>query len=103
MKTIKDLVSSTDKRVYVYLKDEATARQFIADAELQGYHFADGVGVSRRKTDNYYAINRDMTVNFIGLVGRMAFHSKDPQLLRVDYAKYRNGEYDYVIENQLLL
>lgn len=98
MKTIKDLVNSTDKRVYVYLKDEATAKQFVANAELEGYRFGDGVEISKRSTDNYYAINRDMTVNFIGWVGRMAFHSKDPKLLRIDYAKYINSEDDYVIE-----
>ena len=98
MKTIKNLVEKTDKRVYVYLSDKQTVSDFIFDAENEGYTFCDGVKISKREPDEFYAVNKDNTVNFINSIGRMAFGAKSANILRVDYKKYRNGESDYEIK-----
>ena len=47
------------------------------------------------------AVNRDITINFVGMNGRIAFGSgvetvNGQKLLRVDFAKYANGESDYL-------
>ena len=94
-KTIKQLVSKTEKRVYVYLSDKETQEKFISAAEAQGYTFEDGVKISERASDNFYAVNRNHTVNFINGIGRMAFQAGADRIVRIDYRKYISGAEDY--------
>ena len=95
MRTIKDLLNNNEKRVYVYLSDKETQDKFISDAETQGYTFADGVKISERAADDFYAINDNNTVNFINSIGRMAFQSGSDNIVRIDYKKYISGDEDY--------
>ena len=94
-KTIKQFISKTEKRVYVYLSDKETQEKFISDAEAQGYTFEDGVKISERASDNFYAVNRNHTVNFINGIGRMAFQAGANRITRIDYKKYISGDEDY--------
>ena len=94
-KTIKQLVFKNEKRVYVYLSDKETQKRFISDAEAQGYTFMDGVKISERDGDDYYAINDNNTVNYINSIGRMAFQSGTDSIIRIDYKKYISGNSDY--------
>ena len=96
MKTISELRASTDKKVYVYLADNETQQKFISDAENEGYTFGDGVKISEREADTFYAVNENHTVNFINGIGRMAFQADSDNILRVDYKKYAAGYEDYL-------
>lgn len=96
MRTIEQLVKENQKRVYVYLADKKTADRFIRDAEAEGYTFGDGVKISERNIDDFYAINRNHTVNFINGIGRMAFQCGAEYIVRIDYKKYVAGEDDYL-------
>ncbi len=93
-KTIKQLVHC-NKRVYVYLSDDETRARFIADANAEGYTFKDGVKLSERATEDFYALNQDRTVNFINSFGRVAFQCAPQNIVRVNYKKYINGVEDY--------
>lgn len=95
MRTIKELVASNKKRVYVYLADKDTQSRFISDAEAEGCTYEDGVKISEREPDDFYALNKDGTVCFLNFVGRMAFQCNSDNIVRVDYKKYINGEEDY--------
>lgn len=97
-KTIAELVDSNQKRVYVYLADEETQARFIADAEAEGYTFGDGVKLSERECEEFYAINRNKTVNFINTIGRIAFQCNANNIVRVDYKKYISGNENYCYE-----
>lgn len=94
-KSIKELVNSNEKRVYVFLSDKETAARFIADAEAEGYKFEDGVKLSEREPEDFYALNRNNTVNFINFIGRVAFQCNAEHIVRVDYKKYISGDEDY--------
>lgn len=94
-KTIKQLVLKNEKRVYVYLEDKETQERFISDAEAQGYTFSDGVKISERAADDFYAINDNNTVNFINCIGRIAFQSGSDRIVRIDYKKYISMNADY--------
>lgn len=96
MRTIEQLVKENKKRVYVYLADKATRDRFIKDAEAEGYTFEDGVKISERGIDDFYAINKNHTVNFINGIGRIAFQCGAENIVRVDYKKYINGDDDYL-------
>lgn len=76
------------KRVYVYLADAETQQQFINDAEREGYCFSDGVKLSDREPDMFYAVNPDRTVNYINSIGRIAWQCKSEHILHLDYKKF---------------
>lgn len=100
MKTIKDLLNN-DGRVYVYLRTRELQELFLHSAEAEGFTFTDGVKPTIRETDDIFALNNDLTINYVGFVGHMAFKIAvrvgDRQLIRVDYEKYIAGSADYII------
>ena len=91
--TIRQLASQIGARVYVYLADEETAKRFLQDAEKEGFLFADGVKPTQRKADCIYALNSNMTINYVGFTGHMAYGcagGSDKSLIRVDYRDFLN-------------
>lgn len=94
-KSIKELVSNNDKRVYVFLSDKETVARFVANAEAEGYKFEDGVNPSERQPSNFYALNRNNTINYINFIGRIAFQCNAGHIVRVDYKKYISGNEEY--------
>lgn len=98
-RTIKEL-AEMNGRVYVYFADIETGNKFMAQAESEGFTFADGVKPTERDWDNIMAINRDMTINFVGTNGKIAFgcgvkNMGNKELIRIDFKKYSAGDKDY--------
>lgn len=93
---MEDLLKQ-ELRVYVYLKDSETADKFLIDAELEEYTFGDGVKSTCRKPDHIFAINEDMTINYVGFIGHIRFESKDKRLLKMDYFNHSNGLDSYYL------
>lgn len=103
-RTLKELVKKNG-RVYVYLKDSETGNQFMQQAESEGFTFIDGTKPAERCYAEIMAVNRDITINFVGMNGRIAFGSgaetvNGQKLLRVDFAKYAKGESDYLFDTR---
>lgn len=99
-RTITEL-SKKNGRVYVYLANVAIGEKFLQQAEDEGFTFADGAKPTERCYAEIMAVNRDITINFVGMNGRIAFGSGaktigNEELIRVDFAKYANGESDYL-------
>ena len=97
-KTVREL-AGIDGRVYVYLDNDDTGNAFMRQAEKEGFAFGDGVKPTERGYETIMAVNRDMTINYVGTVGRIAFGSGtetigNEKLVRVDFAKWLAGE-DY--------
>lgn len=91
-KTIRSL-SEQDGRVYVYLANSAIGEKFLQQAEQEGFTFGDGVKPTERCYAEIMAVNRDITINFVGIIGRIAFGSGaktigDEKLIRIDFEKY---------------
>lgn len=100
-RTIKELVKKNG-RVYVYLGDSETGNQFMKQAESEGFTFTDGAKPTERCYAEIMAVNRDITINFVGMNGRIAFGSGaktigNEELIRIDYKKYiaRDRKYIY--------
>ena len=87
-KTLTELVHSTNKRIYVYLSDIETIRIFINNAEKEGFSFSKNRRISDMPLDNFYALNKNSTVNYINFVGRVAYQCGAENILRVDYKKF---------------
>lgn len=88
-----------DARVYVFCATDELSRRFMQDAENEGFVFADGAKPTERSIDDIMAINNDMTINYVGFVGHIAFKNAfsvgGKALVKVDYGKYINGEKFY--------
>ena len=90
-KTIREL-AELNGRVYVYLADETTGKQFLAQAEQEGFSFRDGVKPTKRQWEEIMAVNHDGTINYVGTNGRRAWISgakavANEELIRVDFQK----------------
>lgn len=101
-RTIKELANKNG-RVYVYLGDVETGNRFMAQAENEGFTFADGAKPTERCYAEIMAVNHDITINFVGTNGRIAFGSGtktigDEELIRIDFKKYIDGDNDYSFE-----
>ena len=86
MYTLKEIVSSSTKPVYVHLSDHETARRFLEDAENQGFVFSDGAKPTEKTPDSFFAVHPDMTMNYIGAVGRIAYQCHSDNIICLDYA-----------------
>ena len=86
---LKSLLNSRKGRIYVYLATKDIAEQFMRDAESEGFTFGDSVKPTEREPSDIMAINRDMTINYVGFVGHLAYQiaSKigDEPLVKIDY------------------
>ncbi|MBE6663277.1 MAG: hypothetical protein E7602_02100 [Ruminococcaceae bacterium] len=87
-KTLTELVHSTNKRVYVHLSDIETIRMFINNAEKEGFSFLENKRISDMPLDNFYALNKNLTVNYINFIGRVAYQCGAENILRIDYKKF---------------
>ena len=84
MKTIKEL-ASMGERVYVHMKDQATAMRFLQQAEGEGFTFGDGVHPTERHWSDLYAIHPDGTLNYSNTIGRIEYASGSNDVVRIDY------------------
>ena len=96
MRTIKELVGKEEK-VYIVLKDKATQLRFQSEAEKEGITFGDGAKPTDRPVDDIMALKADSTICFLGWAGRMCYHNRKHNILRVDYERYISGHSDYVV------
>lgn len=89
MMSIKSLLSTHTGRIYIYLATDDIGKQFLQDAENEGFLFHDGVKPTQREADSIFAINDDMTINYVGFVGHVAYQAANKignqPLIKIDY------------------
>ena len=85
MKSIKELVMKETRLVYVHTPSKAIAKDFLKHAEKEGFLFGDGKRPTKKPLDDYYALHQDLTMNYIGYIGRLRYDSNDDGILRVEY------------------
>lgn len=86
---LKSLLVTYSGKIYVYLDNADIAKQFLQDAENEGFTFCDGINPTERTPANIMAINRDLTINYVGFIGRMAYQAANTigneTLTKIDY------------------
>ena len=100
-RTIKGLRAKFEGKIFVYLADENTRREFAEDAAAEGFTIG-GKSPTQRGVDELMSLHED-TLAFVGGIGRMEFMANGGsrakgKFHRVDYAKYKSGEKDYIIK-----
>lgn len=86
---LKDLLSSHSGRIYIYLANNDICRQFLQDAENEGFTFGDGTKPTLKHSSDIIVLNADLTLNYVGFVGHAAFQSANEvgnqPLFKIDY------------------
>ncbi len=98
-RTLTALRDSLPGRIYVFLKDEKTKTEFLADAKAEGWSFGD-TGLPDALQDDIIAVNGNKQLCYVGFVGHTAFGAgggsdADVRFHRIDYSKYKRGDKDY--------
>lgn len=86
------LLKHKNHRIYVFLSNDHIGKLFMKNAEQEGFTFSDGVKPTARCYDSIIVVNKDMTINYVGFVGRIAFQSckkiGNKKLIRIDYRQF---------------
>ena len=85
MKSIKELVMKETRPVYIHTPSKALAKDFLKQAEKEGFFFFFFKRPTKKPLDDYYALHQDLTMNFIGFAGRLKWKSGQEDILRVEY------------------
>ncbi len=98
-RTLHDLRNKLQGKIYIYLKDADTKKQFAQAAEKEGYRFGD-IAPTQAAPDDLIAMKDNEQLAHVGFVGRIAFQcngGSNPKgsFHRIDYAKYAAGEKRY--------
>ena len=89
---LKSILSTNAGKVYVYLATEEVCKQFLKDAENEGFTFTDGMKPTQKHTSDILAVNPDFTINYVGTIGHIAFQAArrigNQKLIRIDYREF---------------
>ena len=106
MRTIKELLERNE-RVWIYLKDKETKRDFVRELSEYGATYLNGSQITAGNCSPIMAVHCNMKVaHLMILIWNASFSSSFEKcasqelahVLKVDYAKYREGERDYLCE-----
>ncbi|MBR1373462.1 hypothetical protein IJ556_03315 [bacterium] len=87
--SIKEL-SEMSGRVYVHFANAEQGLDFLRQAEQEGFTFADGAKPTSRHCADIISINKDETINYVGINGRIAYYGgakqiENEKLIRIEY------------------
>lgn len=89
---LKSILSTNAGRVYVYLATDEVCKQFLKDAENEGFTFSDGTKPTQKHASDILAINPDFTINYVGTIGHIAYQAAskigNQKLIRIDYRDF---------------
>ena len=111
MKTIRDLLEENE-RVWFYLKDKETERDFVRELNEYGATYLNGSQVTVESCSPIMAVHSNMKVAHLMITIWNASFSPSfvkcasqelANALKVDYAKYRSEEPDYLCERSAFI
>lgn len=95
MRTITNLINH-EKHVYVILATKELCRQFLIQAEWEGFTVGENGKPTEIEYADVLAVLPDKKLCHLGFVSRMALHSNHKNVVRVDYEKYINGDKHFI-------
>jgi len=98
MRTVAALLKNNPK-VYVCFTSDALCRQFLKNAEEEGFSFGNGIQPTQRESDRVLILKADWSICYLNSISQMAFRANLPVngviIPKVDYGKYLAGWDDY--------
>ncbi len=91
MRTITNLIEK-EKHVYVKFNNEELCRQFMLQAEWEGFTIGkEGKPTDIELTQVIKVKPQKKLSHLVGFSGHMLYHSKQKNVVRIDYERYING------------
>ena len=87
MFNLAKFAKANTKPIYVHLADNQTALRFLRDAENQGFTFSDGEKPTEKHISDFFVLHSDLSMNYIGAVGRIAYQCNAKSITRLDYSE----------------
>lgn len=102
-RTLDALRNGIKGKIYIYLDNEKIGKQFLQDAEDEGYKFGK-IKPTDNSWSNIIALGKHKHISYVGFVGHVAFQcgGNNKDLTRVDYEKYVNGDRNFLFKNKPL-
>ena len=99
-RTLSALRNSFEGKVYIIIKGEELQKQFLNDAEHEGFHFGT-IKPTGSSTDDVIALEPNKQLSYVGFAGRDAIqfnggNNAEVQFHLIDYAKFMGGDEDYL-------
>ena len=94
MRTFTNLITP-GTYVYVHFKDKDLCRQFLQQAEWEGFTIGEGGKPTDIELTEVLAILPEKKLCHLGWASHMAYHANPKNMTRVEYEKYINGERKY--------
>ena len=95
-RTIRNLREKFEGKIFVYLADEKIRKEFAEDAEKEGFTIG-GQKPTERDVDEKHERRNFQHVQRMEFMANGGSNAKG-KFHRVDYAKYKSGEKDYIIK-----
>ncbi len=96
MRTITNLIKP-GFHVYVLFDNHSLCRQFLIQAEWEGFTIGDKQNPTEIDDTNVLAVLHDKKLCHLGFASHMALHSAQKNIIRINYGKYINGEKHYTL------
>ena len=95
MRLLKDLFQN-NLTVWIYCENETLQKQFLTQAEKEGFHAINGQNPTDLFLHKLYGINDNMTIGYLSaMIWNLTLKNGDDNHLRVDYGKYIAAEEDF--------
>lgn len=99
------LRNSIDRKVYIIIKGDELQKEFLIDAEAEGFRFGT-IKLMDNPTDDAIALEPNRQLSYVGFVGRIAIQcngrsDSKGQFHLIDYAKFKRGDKDYSYSHSL--
>lgn len=97
VRTLTELRNNLKGKIYIYLEDRTICKQFLNDAENEGFHFGKIKPTDSDGAD-IIALEKGKQLSYVGFVGHMAFQCPsgvEGSFYRIDYRKFANGDRVY--------
>ena len=98
-RTLSELRNELEGKIYIIIKGEELQRQFLVDAELEGFHFGE-INPADNPPDDVIAIEHDKQLSYVGFAGRAALQCRggdgaEGRFHVIDYGKFKCGDDDF--------
>lgn len=91
---LNELFNQADK-LYIYLNCNTIGKEFMKNAEDEGFRFADGKKPTKRKHADIMAVYKNKELCYVGYIGRINFKRDECDVPRIDYDKYITYQNNY--------
>ena len=78
--------------IYVHMSDSESEKDFLRQAEEEGFVFGDGARPTEKEPANLIAVHVDGSVNYVGSMGRVVYQAHGVK--SVEYSELKQAHAD---------